>query len=424
MKRSPRVNQDRIVYGIILILAAYLSNYRSLIFWGLHSRLEAFPDQTSIEIVLWTMEALLVVSLLMWHGQMSTYWRNVRQQPWLLVFLLICVLSPLWASNPTMSIVRTGIMVVGTAVAAYIGMRSSTEELLRYLWWFGAAVMLTSIVTALTDPLRGLDHAYGAGVWRGMFWNKNHLGSLGALLGALFFLGLLGRRPGTVPDTRIWLALAYLGSLIMVYKSHSAAGYLLLLIMHVVVLLCWLWIAYGTRLQRHHYLLLAFVGAMLAVGILGNLEAIFRAFNKDITMTGRTSLWTYLIEEVVSRKPLLGYGFGSVWSDPLFRAQAFGRLGFRPAIGDNGFLDVILGVGALGFSAFLLFYFAAWLGAARFLVREKTLGSCWPVLLMAFSLFANISFSLLMEIELLVWGLIVIVLFATSNRTVSMRTAQ
>ncbi len=290
------VNRERIVFGIVLALAAYTSNFRSLVFWELHPGFGEFPNQASIELACWLLAVLLVLWLLMKEGNLSGYWRNWRRQPWPIAFLAICALSILWSSNPAISFHRASILMASTCVAAYIGMRCTVEELLRYLSWLGAVVVLAAACMALTDPLLGIDRAYGPTVWRGIFWNKNHLGSVAALSSAVLLLALINIRSRPGYGVQTWVALAYAGSLAVAYKSHSAAGYLLVLILHATVFLSLLWIVFEERMRRRHYILVSIAAIVVIAVALVNLNTILGAFNRDITMTGRTKLGAYLLD--------------------------------------------------------------------------------------------------------------------------------
>jgi O-antigen ligase len=375
-----------------------------------------------MEVFWWFLATFLVLWLLIREGNLRNYGRNWRQQPSLLVFLAICTLSVFWSGNQTVTVFRSLVLIMSTWVAAYIGMRCNPKELLHYLSWFGVGIVVASMCMVLADPSLGMNRYYGPGVWRGIFWNKNHLGSISALCSALLFLRLVDMRAMPVHATKAFFMLIYFGSLVVVYKSHSAAGYLLVLIVHATVFLSLLWIRYAKHLGRRHYIYLSVSVILLTAVLLTNLDIIFGALGRSSTLTGRTDLWAYLLEDIVSRKPFLGYGFGSLWGDPHFRLQIYEKIGWnQPVIGDNGFMDILLGVGTIGLAACMMVFFAAWKGTIGCIVREKSVASCLPPLVMLFAFFSNISFSLLTEIEVMVWGLIVVILFMTSERTVHLR---
>lgn len=409
---------ERIAFGMVLVLTAYVSSLRSLVFSSLHPSTPKFADQIWIELAYWVVAALLVAWLLVKGGDLESYVRKLRQQPALLAFLAICCLSVTWSGDPWVSAFRSAVLVLSTAIAAYIGMRCKPEELLGYLSLFGAVLVLASIYMALADPLLGMDRAYGPGVWRGIFWNKNHLGSLAALFCALQLLRLLDTRLMRNMASRTLILIIYIASAWVVFKTRSATGGLVALILHALVFLAALWTIFESRMRKVHYFLVVVGGVLVIAVALANLELIFGLFNKDFKLSGRTVLWGYLLQDVVASYPVLGQGFGALWGDPNFRAQAAVPLGMVPVIADNGFIDILLGVGVLGLACFMLVYLAAWVGAFQHFVREKRVASCMPLVVMSSSLFSNLGFSLLTEIEVLIWCLIVAVLFATSRHAV------
>jgi O-antigen ligase len=146
--------------------------------------------------------------------------------------------------------------------------------------------------------------------------------------------------------------------------------------------------------------------------ILANLGPVFALLGKDLTMTGRTRLWWYVLDEFVARQPLLGHGFNALWGDHAFQQAAAARLNFIPVIGDNGFLDVLLNLGLVGLALFLALYFLAWRRAFRLLAAVRTPAAVAPLVVMGFSFFGNLSYSFLLEIELFVWGMMVAIIFA------------
>jgi O-antigen ligase len=410
---------EKIMFGIVLALTAWLSNMRSFVSWNLHPATREFSEQASLELAGWFLTTLLVLRLMQPEGNLLTYRRKWRQQPLLIAFLAICTASLLWTVDQTVTLFRVAVILNSTVIAAYIGMRWRPVELLRYLSWFAIAVVLASCCMVLTEPMLGMQRYYGPGVWRGIFWNKNHLGSIAALCSGLLLLRLVDIRRATGYVQQGLFVLAYFGALLLAYKSHSAAGYLLVLIVHATALMSLFWICYAKHMQRRHYVLLSVIGVLLTTIMLTNLDSIFGTLGRNTTLTGRTALWAYLLQDVVSDRPFLGYGLGALWGDSHFRARIFEKIGWsQPVIGDNGFMDILLGVGTIGLAACMMVFFTAWKGAVGCMVREKSVASCLPLLVMSFALFANISFSLLTEIEVLVWGLIVAILFATADLAV------
>src|ERR1700721_30572 len=69
---------------------------------------------------------------------------------------------------------------------------------------------------------------------------------------------------------------------------------------------------------------------------------------RDNTLTGRTEVWAAVLPEM-ERHALLGYGFGSFWTDAR-------RLLYDIPTSHNGYLDILLELGALGLALFI-----AWL---------------------------------------------------------------
>jgi exopolysaccharide production protein ExoQ len=91
-------------------------------------------------------------------------------------------------------------------------------------------------------------------------------------------------------------------------------------------------------------------------------DLIFELFGKELTFTGRTLFWPYVIDNI-SKKPLLGWGFCAFWSPrnpiALQIAEAIkGDNWFIDYIANahNGVLEFLLEVGFLGTSIFIFLW--------------------------------------------------------------------
>lgn len=79
------------------------------------------------------------------------------------------------------------------------------------------------------------------------------------------------------------------------------------------------------------------------------------SFGRELTLTGRTTIWEYVIHE--SQRPILGYGFAGFWQPYVGTEGLLERTGLW-AIGQahNGFLEAYLFGGVTGLILVLLFW--------------------------------------------------------------------
>lgn len=80
-------------------------------------------------------------------------------------------------------------------------------------------------------------------------------------------------------------------------------------------------------------------------------------FGKDTSLTGRDVIWIYIWNEILKR-PLLGYGYGTYWIMGTHIIDLFSSfVGWRVNEAHNGFLEIALQLGIVGFAIFILTYF-------------------------------------------------------------------
>lgn len=138
-----------------------------------------------------------------------------------------------------------------------------------------------------------------------------------------------------------------------------------------------------------------------------------------MTLTGRLQLWKYLFEDVITKKPWLGHGFGAFWEISTNRKIISEEIGWDYAvlISDNGFLDIFIHLGMVGLIFFLIIFLRAFLNAFRIAVMDiDNLLSFFPLFFLIYTVLANISFSLFVETELLVWVFLLQIYFYVENR--------
>ena len=408
---------------VVLFIALILASLRATMFVFLHPDTAVLLGAAWIEIALWLFLAMVIVYSLAQGAEMKEFLAMWRRN-WLpALFILLALLSTLWSIAPLGTLFRALELFFATMVASYIGMRLAPEKLMDILFWFGALLYILSVALVFGAPPTGTMYwAPFNGAWRGVYWHRNHLASLAAFLSIIYLCRMLlafrNRNASGILD-----ALLYLLSLIILYFARSATGYIVFLVLHTAALIAWVWLQMERRLRRGHYILILLGSVLAAILILSNLDFVFGVFGRDTTMTGRVSLWNHLIE-LASRRPWLGHGFGAVWTLDWFREEIRQLVGWtsQPLIADNGLLDIFLHLGITGLVVFSCVLIVVTVRSLVYGLRQKTLTGVFPLLVMVYAFFGNITFSLFAETEVFVWFLIVAVLFMTtpaSNKAIT-----
>lgn len=404
--------------GNILTLTFVLSNLRATMFVYLHPDTSILLGPAWIEIFLWIVVFAGVIYTLKQENLLAEYVLRWRRN-WILgLFVFFILISILWSVDRTVTLFRALEILFATLVASYIGIRNSPERLMEFLFWFGAVLLILTVAVVYAAPQTGvMEWSPYNGAWRGLYWNRNHLASISALLSALFIsrliLAIAIRNPKGVLD-----GIFYLFSLLILYFAKSATGYILFIALNGMIFCVWLWLKYSYRLRSSHYYLFAALSLVGAIWLFTNAEAVLALFNRSASLTGRVPLWEALLTNAVLRRPWLGHGFGAVWSSESFRVEIMQLAGWvaQPLIADNGYLEILLHLGAVGAGIFLLFLCTVFIRSYRYALAEKTFYGFFPLLVVCYALLANVSFSLFAETEVFIWFLLVSVLFQVSKQ--------
>jgi exopolysaccharide production protein ExoQ len=410
---NTKLSQSRLD-STILFLALLLANLRATMFVFLHPDVSVLLGPAWVEIALWFLLAVLIVYSLTRSGQVRDFLSMWRRNWLSALFILLALLSTLWSIAPLATLFRSLELFLAALAASYLGMRLSPEKLMHALFWFGALLFILSIALVFGAPPTGtMSWAPFYGAWRGLYWHRNHLASVSVFLSIVYlcrmFLALRNRNSNGILD-----AVLYLLSLLILYFARSATGYIVFIVLHAAAVVAWIWLQVEHRLRRWHYVLMLAGGAITAILVLFNLDLVFGLFGRDTTMTGRVGLWSNLIE-LASRRPWLGHGFGAVWTLDSFRDEIQRLAGWtsQPLIADNGLLDIFLHLGIPGVVVFSLVLILGTVRSLLYGVRRKTLTGFFPLLVMVYAFFANITFSLFAETEVFLWFLMIAALFMT-----------
>jgi len=237
---------------------------------------------------------------------------------------------------------------------------------------FGA-LAIVSLIIPLVLPQYGIMQEIHIGAWRGTWIEKNYMGGFMAK-GVIVMLCAFAMRPDR---GWLWLPLAGLCLLLVIMSTSKTALLVSLLGIGGFIAL---------RIYRRYSVLrLPLIYAIVAVIaiIVGMItiapEFTFGLIGKEPTLTGRTDIWTGLVESIRQR-PLLGYGYGVYWIDPTGPSY-YVRLSLQWGIpsAHNGWLDTWISIGAVGVGAFAFLFLVTFILAIDRLRKGGT-ETYWVIL--------------------------------------------
>jgi exopolysaccharide production protein ExoQ len=343
---------------------------------------------------------LVAAAMLLLHARGST--RAAARHPWSLALPALAVLSFLWSDLPQLTLRRGGALVGTTLVGVYLATRFDLAVLVRLLAGTLGVAALLSLALSLGWPSLGLTSAGAyAGAWRGVFENKNVLGRAMTLAVMAFVL------LQTDPSVRRWVALAGAGLAgLLVWLSASKTA-----LVATIVLLLLLRFFRTLRRSAGAATVAAIVFLLLtgvpAVWIASEADTVLGAMGRDATLTGRTVLWTFVIESIRQR-PWLGYGFSAFWTSSNDASRAIiDAIHWQSPHAHNGFLDLTLQLGAIGLAVFLVGYVIAVLRAIKAIRSAEGVCALWPIVFLTFLFLYNMTESTIVRQGSIFWVLYV-----------------
>lgn len=283
--------------------------------------------------------------------------RALRDWP-VIAVALFCILSMTWSREPVLSL-RFGVQLMATVgIALAIADRLSPRVFCLIMAGFLGVGMAASVFAG------GVSGETAA--WTGIYGSKNAFAGAAATF-TIFAVGLALSRG--VAAFRMALALAAFVGVALVLLAQSLGALVLL----SLTLAATLSLLAATRLGRRPAVVVLLLAALaltfaglVATAYAPELKAaFFDATGKDMTLTGRTELWTVALA-LISERPLLGVGYQAFWVKGNAGAEALWHIfGIESRSGfnfHNMYLSNAVEIGLLGvlLQAIVLFG-AAWL---------------------------------------------------------------
>jgi exopolysaccharide production protein ExoQ len=326
---------------------------------------------------------LTVAAMLVLARRKRNLTEILRQHKWLLVLLAYMLASTLWSDFTSIALRRWAREVIVLVMALLIVSEANPHQALASLLRRSAYVLIPFSLSLIKYyPALGRQYGRWSGVemWTGVTGQKNMLGRL-CIISIFFLLWALCQRwperPGTGGRFQTWADVSVILIALYLLKGADSSTSLATLVVGTTTFLV-------LRLFRKLKLLVPH-GGLLALSVFligfgtsapflgGSTVATFStALNRDVTLTGRTEVWAAVLP-AIQQQPLLGYGFGSFWTDAR-------RELYEIPTAHNGYLDILLELGAVG----LAFYTVWLLSCARQLHRALAQDYNWASLAICF----------------------------------------
>ena len=341
----------------------------ALLYWTDILRL-LFPgtDGTSavFRLTHFTFYGLYVLAILRALGD----FRRALAQTWLLVaFLLLPMASALWSVYPEETIQRA-IAVLGSSLFGYYA--ATQVAPLTTLRLFGVTATLAallSIVLIVFIPSMGhMSEGEYVNVWSGAWVHKNGMGQmcgLGALICLIVLMTDGVRRNG-------FLIVGLAINLLLLAGSRSLTSQLVTVVSIVLLFTVGRFLRF---VVRHALVIMLLAAAPIGYAAftltLDHVFGMLTSFGKDATLSSRLPLWQILVE-FINEKFWLGFGYEAFFIEANYTTRIIeSRLHFRPYYSHNGYIELWLALGAVGFAIMTaLFLRFAW-QSSRLLYRDE-----------------------------------------------------
>jgi O-antigen ligase len=330
--------------------------------------------------------------------------RNRLQIIVLLTFLAYIFLSFIWSDLPISSLKSLQNLLRITLFGVYFGTRYTIREQLNYLAWALGIGAVLSIFTVFVFPGYGImgsefspvgnlvSERANAGTWKGVYGHKNSLGRA-MVLGSLVFITLCTCRTSrsrfqSTAKMIILLSLTLIALVLIVGSSSKTSIAMFVFLLISIPVYTQILVLKDTKFAFSFFLGFLLLSSSLLFFI-ENYVSIVESFGRDPTLTGRLGVWQGALQAIQLR-PVLGYGYGGFW-DTDYAWLVWDQAGWFPKHSHNGFLDLLLDLGWLGFLFFLISYFLIIFQSLILLRRVKSIEACWPILYMTFFFVANLT---------------------------------
>lgn len=304
-------------------------------------------------------------------------WSFIKKEKWLGLLVFFFLISFTWSDYGFISFKRSFQLFVMYITLVNVWCFVDEEIIISTIQIILIVYVIITYLVSLTIP-EAIDPSFNT--WRGLTLQKNGLGQISFyifLLSILFSDNMKDKNYGMLNKIITVLAI------VLIFLAQSSTVILALIFVFIASLIfkfekIFLKIGINKILS---ILILIFIASIIVILTLysNELLAIIPAiFGKDLTFTGRTLIWDYVIGEILKR-PILGYGYMTYWIMGSSRLDII-----LVNQSHNSYLEILLWGGFTGFFLFVLYVFNS-LKRAYLIKNDRFLISLISILIIGFS---------------------------------------
>lgn len=321
---------------------------------------------------------LLYLVILRWKRCFYVATRDI----FLIILVATILLSYFWSAAPDYTVDETKTILRSTLFGAYLAAHYHPKNLMQLLMnFFGLAIILNfvyiNLMLATGQSHLAIAMTNNEPSWIGFLTHKQYLGRMAMHSAVIYLLSGLGNKNNSGLN---WSIFSLSGIILFMSKSKTSwIGFLISL--SLLPILKFASLQY--KLRTMMYVTAVLVVGCVAVLVFGNLDTIVvDILRKPPDFNGRFDIWYSAIESGLKR-PLLGYGYSGFWTSDVGlsivrHTWAFSDIGTSTRFhSHNGFIDIFLQLGLLGFGLFLIIFFTTVGRVINLINVTKSIESFW-----------------------------------------------
>lgn len=327
--------------------------------------------------------SLLCLALVMLYKRRFDLYKALKDNIWIVVLIFYMFASIFWTDMPYISLKRWVKELVAVVMAFLILSEANpcnvVESILRRTIY---VLIPFSLLLVMFFPEHGTETFGSLDAWVGVTTQKNAFGRLCSI--SVFFLiwSFVSNRLGhSVPSHRYQthVDILILGTALYLLKGPGMGKTISItsvatLVIGLTTLFALLWMK---KLKRYPGIktlrTIAVAGivlgtAMVFIGGLAIGGDIVSSLGREETLTGRTAIWAELLPFAM-KEPIIGHGIDGFFTDTMKKS-----LGNLPH-SHNGYLEIILDYGFVGFFLFSMFLLSSFKKAYKKMFYDYAWGS-------------------------------------------------